>query len=196
MKKLLLLIILSALLLSGCGTESASNVVANPYEIKVGDKTLSLYDSTKEDFEENGFEVYESTDDPIYITYDVDYSDWNNYIAYRDWGSDVNEIACVYIFDDSVVTYKSISVGDNIDKLKKNFYKLFVDEDDIYKSNVDAYGYLRYNATFFNSKGEEVFSLKELDENEKGTHISYYTDKNDIIVLICICDAKMAKVGI
>lgn len=133
---------------------------------------------------------------PFYIAYDADYSNWNNYVEYRDWGSDVNEIGCVYIFDDSVVTYKSISVGDNIDKLKKNFDKLFVDEDDIYKSNVDAYGYLRYNATFFNSQGEEVLSLKEFDENEKGTCISYHTDKNDIIVCICICDMKMAKVGI
>lgn len=156
-----------------------------------------MYDSSKEDFEENGFDVYGSSDDdPFYIAYDADYSNWNNYVEYRDWGSDVNEIGCVYIFDDSVVTYNSISVGDDIDKLKKNFDKLFIGEDDIYKSNVDAYGYLRYNATFFNSKGEEVLSLKELDENEKGTHISYYTDKDDVIVCICIYDMKMAKVGI
>lgn len=195
MKKLLSLIISSALLLSGCGTESASNAVDNPYEIKVGDQTLSLYDSSKEDFEENGFEVFESIDDPFYITNDVDYSDWNNYIAYRDWGSDVNEIGCVYIFDDSVVTYKSISVGDDIDKLKKSFDKLYIQNDDDCHTS-DVYGYLRYCATAFNSKGEEVSSFKELDENEKGTFIMYHIDKNNKIVNIIFHDAKMAKVGI
>lgn len=178
------------------GSRLFSKKVKNPYEIMVNGNVLSLYDNSKEDFEENGFDVYGSSDDdPFYIAYDADYSNWNNYVEYRDWGSDVNEIGCVYIFDDSVVTYNSISVGDDIDKLKKNFDKLYIQNDDDCHTS-DVYGYLRYCAIAFNSKGEEVLSLKELDENEKGTFIMYHIDKNNKIVNIIFHDAKMAKVGI
>lgn len=190
MKKFLLLFISSILFISGCSGLSAS-VPANPYEVKAGSKVLSLYDDAKETFEENRFEIYESTEDPFYITYDVDYTDWNNYILYRN-REDINKIGCIYLFDNSVLTYKSISIGDDLNKLKKTFDKLYIQEDDDCETS-DVYGYLRFCAAFFNSKGEEVSSLNELDENEKGTYIIYLTDENDIIVNILLRDMKSAK---
>ena len=177
MKKLLLLFITSILLLSGCGTLSA-NAVANPYEIKVGSKILSLYDDTKETFEENGFEVFEVPDNYTKCE--------NNNISYRSY-TESNDVCNISICSSDIITYKGISVGDNVKKLEQCFTKLQGEDDHTFQG---AY------IVSFNAEAEEIDSIKNLDENEKGVVLWYDTDDNSTITRIYIYDIKNMKTGI
>lgn len=177
MKKLLLLFVSSILLLSGCQGLSA-NAVTNPYEIKIGSKILSLYDDTKETFEDNGFEVLELLDDYFELE--------NNNIVYRDY-TENNEVCHISICDTGITTYKSISVGDDVKKLEQAFSKLHGEDD---------HGFPGEYIVFFNSKGEEVNSSKDWDENERGSSIHYLTDDDSKITRIYITDVKYFQMGI
>lgn len=96
------------IILALVGSRLFSKKVNKPYEIMVNSKILSMYDSTKEDFEENGFESYEYLGGTFDENNSITYSPNNN-----------NGVSGIRIYSDDIVTYKSISVGDNIEKLKK-----------------------------------------------------------------------------
>ncbi len=157
MKKHLLLFISSILLLSGCGNLSADSVV-NPYELKSGSELLSLY-GEKETFGENGFEVFDYESDLIRTP------EINGIVAAR------NDISSINICDENVITYKSISVGDDISKVENAF----------------EYEYQNYDSSYlvlFNDKNEEV-DINSID-----------SQNNDITVTITYLfeDTKIKRI--
>ena len=128
MKKLLSLIILSALLLSGCGTAPASTSENKPYEIKVGSETLSIYDN-REKFEENEFEVFEDSTSIAGIMAGCK----NNHIVVYNG----ELLGGPFIFSEDVITYKSISVGDDVSKIEDTFeYEVKSGDENSFTYNV------------------------------------------------------------
>ena len=85
-------------------------------------------------------------------------------------------IRYIYIVDKDIITYKGISVGDSIDKLKGTF------------SNIRQSGG-GFNI-FFNNKNEQV--LMDPNKEDTGIWIAYYTDGSKI-TSIHICDALYGR---
>lgn len=137
------------IILGFIGSRLFSKKVENPYEIMVNGKILSMYDSSIDDFEENGFEVCEGRFSSN--------SEKNNVTIYND------KIVDVTIYDNSVQIFKSISVGDNISKAESAF-KYEVKHDNV---GCDV---------TFNSANEEIDLSKE-DINE-GIRI-FFVKKED-----------------
>lgn len=140
MKKYFLFLVVSLFLLSGC----SSNEPDNPYEIMKDTSTLSYYDK-KDDIDLEGFNVLENTVKNIF--------DKDNNIIVNDDGI----IRCITIIDDTVKTFKSISVGDEIDKVEEAFdyghedngsyYVLFngnTEEDSTSQSKEDTWLWIHY----------------------------------------------------
>lgn len=109
MRKYFLLFITLLFLLTGCA-EKQSNVngVDNPYEIKCNNQILSYYD-TKDQIRIDNFNILENNLQNFWSE--------NNSIFVNQDGI----IRCISIMDANVVTYKSISVGDNIKKIEESF---------------------------------------------------------------------------
>ena len=109
MKKIFCLILTSIVLLTGC---SQKQTVDNPYEILVDNEIFSYYD-TIEDIPEM-FSVLDTSVENI-INYRKDANQSNIFV------DPDGVIRSISIVDDSVVTYKQISVGDNISKIEENY---------------------------------------------------------------------------
>lgn len=107
MKKIFLLYVSCLFLVSGCGSGQSASI-DNPYEIKVGSETLSLYDDVDK-FAENGFEVFEDRIFP-------EQNNETNCITVPH-----DEIYAIDIYENNVMTYKSISIGDDISKVTDTF---------------------------------------------------------------------------
>ena len=105
MKKIVLMLIISLFLLSGCSQGAQETHVDNPYEIAKGTQILSYYDK-EENIKISGFQVLENTLQ--------NFQDKNNNILVNDDGT----IRCITITDETVKTYQSISVGDSVSKIE------------------------------------------------------------------------------
>lgn len=142
------------------GSRLFSKKVENPYEIMVNGKILSMYDSSIEDFEANGFEVCEGILSSMS-------SENNNIEIYND------EIWAITIHDDSVTTYKSISVGDDISKVVDVF-----EYESVYENVYSVY---------FNKVGKEIKPTKATKE---GCSV-FYNFEDSKIKYIGISDNKI-----
>lgn len=148
MKKRFWLLITSLFLLSGCSSSKSNEITVNsPYEIAKGASTLSYYD-TEDNISINGFNVIENNLQ--------NFQDKNNNIIVNDSGA----IRCITVVDDTVKTFKSISIGDEIDKIEESFNNEY--------QNGDNYMVL------FNANIEEDPTNQNKEDN--WIWITYYTD--------------------
>lgn len=163
MKKHFLLLIVLLFLLSGCSQNKSEKIsVNNPYEIVKGTSVLSYYD-TEDNISIDGFNIVENN-----LQNSLQNSqDKNDNIIVNDDGA----IRCITIADDTVKTFRDISVGDSIDKIEESF--------DHECQNWSCYMVL------FADKSEQ----DPTDSNKEDTWIwiIYYTD-GDKITLIQIYD--------
>lgn len=167
MKKILLLFLLSILILSGCGNQ---NTVSNPHVIKADSNILSIYDD-KTKFEENGFKTFYSG---ISLSDDNDFA---GFISYNDNRIliDNNVISTITVYDESIITYKSISPGDDSSKIEDTFeHNNRFEYDD---------GRCSYSI-FFDKNGKE---LKDEDTEEAKAYSISYDVNNSKIECITIC---------
>ena len=103
MKKLILTILVGTIMLCGCSQKKQVN---NPYEIQVGGKVLSYYD-TQDVFKDAGFTMTDGLYDAVE----------ENLIFPRE----NNAVMSIHLMEGSVSTYKGISLGDNISKVTDIF---------------------------------------------------------------------------
>lgn len=127
MKKRLLFFILLLFSLTGCSETKSQEVTTNaPYEILINDTTFGYYD-TKNNVP-NEFNVLKNS-------LSNSQSIGNNVLI------DTNGmIRCISVADKTVKTYKGISVGDNINKIKNIFsceYKIGDNYMVIFNNNVE-----------------------------------------------------------
>lgn len=109
MKKHFFFLITLLFVLSGCSkNESNEIIINNPYEIAKGETILSYYD-TEDKVSIDGFNIMENTIQ--------NFQDKNNNIIVNDDG----KIRCITIVDNITKTFKSISVGDNVNKIEESF---------------------------------------------------------------------------
>lgn len=164
MKKRSLLILISFFFLSGCSqSNSIENRVLHPYEIVRGTSALSYYD-TEDDIHIDGFNVLENNLQ--------NFQDKNNNIIVNDDGM----IRCITITDAAVKTYRSISVGDSVDKIEDTFE---------YESEFN-----NYYSVLFNGSTEE--NPADQDREDNWILINYFTDGSHITA-IKICDVKYGR---
>lgn len=152
MKKRFLILIISVLVLSGCSqNESGKISLNNPYEIAKETSILSYYD-TEDNISIDGFNVLENNLQ--------NFQDKNDNIIVNDDGL----IRCITIIDDTVKTFKSISVGDSIDKVEESFNNEYQNGDN-------------YMVLFADSIEENP-----VNQNKEDTWIwiTYYTDGSQI----------------
>lgn len=159
-EKVFFILVVSLFLLSGC----SSNEPDNPYEIMKDTSTLSYYDK-RDDIDIEGFNVLEHT---IQNIFDKD----NNIIV-----NDDGIIRCITIIDDTVKTFKSISVGDKIDKVEEAF--------DYGHKDGEAY----YSVLFNGNTEEDPTSQRKEDT---WLWIHYYIDDSKI-ELIRIYDVRFGR---
>lgn len=157
MKKHILLLVTSLLLLTGCADKAS---VDKPYEIAKGTTILSYYD-TESEIDIDGFDIVQNTAENI-----AKYTWWNK----DDDVIVVNEdgiIRCIVVVAKDVKTFRSISVGDSVDKIEKSF-------NYVSKFN-DVYNVV------FNDDTEVDMD----DQVQKDTliRISYYTDGSQITAI-------------
>lgn len=162
MKKFLTIFMLS-LTLCGCsqGWQAASKL--SPCEISVNDTTLSYYDEPSA-FEENDFEIQESSLKSVQ-------SKTNNIYINKD-----NTIRNIVVSDKGIITYKNISVGDNINKLKKSFTHI---------TNIGD----NYSVLF---DGEKEVDPKNASVENDFIWLNFTTD-DGTITKIAIYDVKFGK---
>ena len=164
MKKKSLLFIALLFLLSGCGQRPS---VDHPYEVKYGEKTLSYYD-TEDEIDINVFDVLENR-------YANLFGNEKNTVLVNEEGV----IRCISILDSDIITYKSISVGDNVSKIEKSFENVFIAE-----SSSDAVNYM----VVFN--GDDI-EEDPTNQNKEDSWICIgYITENSKIIMIRIYDVK------
>lgn len=153
MKKTVFCFFVSLFLLSGCSqNESNEIVVNNPYEITKDTSTLSYYD-TENNINIDGFNVIENNLQNL--------QDKNNNIIVDDNGT----IRCIIIVNDTVKTFKSISVGDDINKIENTFNQISQLKD-------------TYSVLFNDDNTEENPDNQNKEDN--WIWITYYTDGSKI----------------
>lgn len=102
--------VIISLLLTGCSSGKEQNI-DNPCEIAKGSSILSYYDSTDK-ISKDDFDILDLEPENV-----IGIANRNkNCVIIKD-----NVIRCFYIVDDNIVTYKQISVGDSVDKVKDTF---------------------------------------------------------------------------
>lgn len=164
MKKHFFFLITLLFVLSGCSkNESKEIVINNPYEIAKGETILSYYD-TEDKVSIDGFNIIENTIQ--------NFQDKNNNIIVNDDG----KIRCITIVDNTTKTFKSISVGDNVNKIEESF-------DNEYKTG-------SYYNVVFNGNIED--DLTNQDKEDDWICITYYTD-DEKITSIQIFDVKYGR---
>lgn len=157
-------LIISLFLLSGCSQNKSDKIsVNNPYEVAKGTSTVSYYD-TEENIDIDGFTILDLIPNNIIGIREQS----NNCIIVHD-----GIIRCIYIVDEDIMTYKGISVGDNIDKLNNTFSNTSKLQD-------------TYSVIFNNNTEEDPANPNKEDA---WIWITYYTDGSQIIS-IQIYDVK------
>ncbi len=142
--------------------------INNPGEIKVEGKIIN-YTENKEIVEKiigSGIET------EIFFSNGYSYND-NFKILYNDKGS----IRCIIITDSSVLTYKNISVGDNIKKVKDSY-------------NFEAEMGNGYSVLF---NGDKEIDLTTKNQSDNWLWINYSIDDSGKIEEIIIYDAKFGQ---
>ncbi len=164
MKKHFLLLMALLFLISGCSQSRSEEIsVNNPYEIVKGASILSYYD-TEDNISIDGFNIVENNLQ--------NFQDKNDNIIVNDDGI----IRCITVVNKTVKTFKSISVGDNIDKIEDNYeYE--------YKTGSC------YNVVF---NGNIEGDLTNQDKEDNWICITYYSDNNKI-TSIQIFDIKYGR---
>lgn len=163
MKKYFTTFIISFLFLTGCSSEKEQNtLVNNPYEISIGDKILSYYD-TESQINEDEFEIFNDGLKTIQ-------NKTNNIIVTDQY----EKIRCISITDSKITTYGQIAVGDSIEKVIDTF-------NNEYKMSGNNY------CVLFNESQEEDPMSEQKDDS--WIWINYLTE-NDNIVRIQIYDVK------
>lgn len=156
MKKHILLLVTSLLLLTGCADKAS---VDKPYEIAKGTTILSYYD-TESEIDIDGFEVVQNTAENTM-----------DYLWHRDNDAIlVNEdgvIRSITVVDKDVKTFRSISVGDSVDKIEQSFNCVF---------KFDGF----YRVVFYD--GVEVGTDDQTQEDAL-IMITYYTDGSQITAI-------------
>ena len=165
MKKKSLLFIALLFLLSGCGQKPS---VDHPYEINYRGKTLSYYD-TEDEIDTDVFDILENKPTNL-----LD-NEKNTILVNED-----GEIRCISILDSDIITYKSISVGDNVSKIEKSFDNVFIGE----RSSSDATNYM----VVFNGDDIEEDPTNQ-NKEDSWIWIGYITE-NSKIIMIRIYDVK------
>lgn len=161
MKKHFFFLITLLFVLSGCSkNDSKEIIINNPYEIAKGETTLSYYD-TEDKVSIDGFNIIENTIQ--------NFQDKNNNIIINDDG----EIRCITIVDNTVKTFKSISVGDSVNKIEESF-------DNEYQNGNN------YMVIFNNDIEEDPANP---DKENTWVWITYFTDESKI-TSIQIYDVK------
>ena len=109
MKKYLFTFIVISFLLTGCSskTEVQEMTINNPYEISIDNDILSYY-GNKDDIPKS-FDVLNISPSNLQ-------NDGNNILV-----NDENSIRCISITNEDVITYKQISVGDDISLIEDTF---------------------------------------------------------------------------
>lgn len=109
MKKHFLPFIALLFLLSGCSqSKSEEFSVNNPYEIAKGENTLSYYD-LEDNISIDGFNIVENNLQ--------NFQDKNDNIIVNADGT----IRCITVVNDTVKTFRLISVGDSTEKIEESF---------------------------------------------------------------------------
>lgn len=156
MKKHILLLVTSLLLLTGCADKAS---VDKPYEIAKGTTILSYYD-TESEIDIDGFEVVQNTAENTM-----------DYLWHRDNDAIlVNEdgvIRSITVVDKDVKTFRAISVGDSVNKIEQTFNCVF------------KFGDIYY--VFFND-GVEV-DMDDQTQKDILIKILYYTDGSQITAI-------------
>ena len=167
MKKYLVFILTSLFLLSGCA-KNQSNVISvnNPYEIEYNGKILSYYDTVDQVAIDN-FIILENNGS------NLDYKDGNS-ILVNDYGI----IRAISITDNDVITYKSISVGDDVKKIEDSFENVQINPINYY--------------VLFNGNSEEVSYNSNIEDNWIWIH---YVINDSKITRILIYDTKYSRIG-
>ena len=164
MKKLLVSTLLLSILLCGCSQKQSNSMISNPYEIGVNGNVLSYYDN-KSNFESCGFEILNNA---LKSTQ----SKQNNVFVNKE-----DHVRNIVVADKDIITYKGISVGDDVNKILNNFE---------YENSLgDNYSVLFDGTTEINSK----------DKSAKQDDFIWinYTTNGKIIEKIAICDVLYGK---
>lgn len=164
MKKILVSTLLLSILLCGCSQKQSDLMASNPYEIGVNGDVLSYYDD-KSHFESCGFEILNNA---LKSTQ----SKRNNIFVNKD-----DHIRNIVVVDEDIITYKGISVGDDVNKILNNFE---------YENSLgDNYSVLFDGTTEINSK----------DKSAKQDDFIWinYTTNDKTIEKITICDVLYGK---
>ena len=142
MKKILLLLFCVAFTLSGCNKD----IVDKPYEIKLGNTTLSYYDDEiPSEFINDKYTIYKPKE----------------------------QIRCISISDKKAYTMHNIRVGDSIDKITSNYvfhykldntyYILFDGSAEIsptYNNKKDDWLWIAYKTDGSKILGIDIFDFK------------------------------------
>lgn len=164
MKKCFLLLFTLFFMISGCSSNKPNEInVDNPYEIAKGTSILSYYD-TEDSIDIDGFNVLENS-----LRNSLDK---NNNIIVNDGGA----IRCITVVDDTVKTFRSISIGDEIAKIEETY------------NNEYRIGN-NYMVLFNNDIEEDPANQKKEDT---WIWITYYTDGSQI-TSIQIYDVKYGR---
>lgn len=174
MKKSFFLFITIVFTLTGCST--TESIINKPYEIALDNEILSYYGSVDDIPEKcivteasflNFYEFNVNNNDGIMIAIN------NN-----------NSIRGINIKNKDVITYKQISVGDDVNLLKNTFSNLLSAEDVL----------MSVYAVAFNENGEiNLQELNETDYEESWIFITYVVT-NSKITEISIGDSRYHRV--
>lgn len=149
MKKRLLLFSAILLLVSGCAQNRPT--VQYPYEVKKGAKTVSYYD-TIDKLAIDDFHVIDND-----TRWTDGFSDSDSEILIDENGT----IRKIRIIDSSITTYRSISVGDSIDKIESSFE---YEAQDYYTSYLVLFdGTTEKNPTDSNKEDDWIWIVYETD---------------------------------
>lgn len=164
MKKHFLPFIALLFLLSGCSQSKSEEIsVNNPYEIAKGATILSYYD-TEDNISIDGFNIVENNLQ--------NFQDKNDNIIVNDDGT----IRCITVANDTVKTFKSISVGDSTEKVEESF------DNEYQKDN--------YYLVLFDNDIEE--DPTNVDKEDSWIWITYFINDNKV-TSIQIYDVKYGR---
>ena len=163
MKKYILTLIIIPFLLTGCSKQKEQEIIIeNPYEISVNNEILSYYST--QDGIPSELKILDTS-----ISNAQDKTN-NNVLINSD-----GEIRCISIIDNTVNTYKQISVGDDIDKVENSF-EYEIESNKSYLIKFDKY-----------------FQEISLDDSDETFFTITYFTNNNKITRILISDIKYAN---
>ncbi len=166
MKKIITSMLALIFLLSGCSNSSTNkSEVKSPSDILVENKVVSYYDNP-DIYKNNGFSVEEKA-------LNSSKSKSNNVFVNKE-----GKVRCITILDDTVSTYKNISVGSSISEIENAFQ---------YEN-----GTTKAYAVLFDGNIEVNPKDTKLKKEDGFIWVNYFID-NNVVTKIQIFDALFAK---